>query len=149
MKENINSFSIPSLNYYYLPYLCLSFKKQKLSKLQRQKKIIPVKKIRKLDFDIILITYLLYLALMLCFGQKNKFFCSPWFSWSIHTFINKFLFSTLTISTMYLVFPMLKRDHIGANVYRAVRISKKGKACVFCGQAFKSLQIAEKSYNYH
>jgi len=28
-----------------LPYLCLSFKKQKLSKLQRQKKIIPVKKL--------------------------------------------------------------------------------------------------------
>ena len=72
MKENINSFSIPSLNY-YLPYLCLSFKKQKLSKLQRQKKIIPVKKIRKLDFDIILITYLLYMALMLCFGQNISF----------------------------------------------------------------------------
>jgi len=43
MKENINSFSIPSLNYYYL--ICVSHsKKQKLSNLQRQKKIIPVKK---------------------------------------------------------------------------------------------------------
>lgn len=30
-------------------------------------------KIRKLDFDIILITYLLYMALMLCFGQKISF----------------------------------------------------------------------------
>lgn len=74
MKENINSLSNPKPEL-QLPYLCLSFKKQKqkLSKLQRQKKIIPVKKIRKLDFDIILITYLLYLALMLCFGQKISF----------------------------------------------------------------------------
>ena len=30
-------------------------------------------KIRKLDFDIILITYLLYMALMLCFGQNISF----------------------------------------------------------------------------
>jgi hypothetical protein len=72
MKENINSLSIPSLNYNYL--ICVSHSRnKKLSKLQRQKKIIPVKKIRKLDFDIILITYLLYLALMLCFGQKISF----------------------------------------------------------------------------
>ena len=69
MKENINAlYPKPEL---LLPYLCLSFKKQKLSKLQRQKKIIPVKKIRKLDFDIILITYLLYTWLW-CFVLGKK-----------------------------------------------------------------------------
>lgn len=56
-------------------------------------------KIRKLDFDIILIIPTIH-GFDALFGQK-KFFCSPRFSWSIHTFINKLLFPDLTISTMY------------------------------------------------
>ena len=39
-KYQLSLYPKPEL---LLPYLCLSFKKQKLSKLQRQKKIIPVK----------------------------------------------------------------------------------------------------------
>jgi len=41
-KYQLSLYPKPEL---LLPYLCLSFKKQKLSKLQRQKKIIPVKKL--------------------------------------------------------------------------------------------------------
>jgi len=96
-----------------LPYLCLSLKKQKLSKLQRQKKIIPVKKIRKLDFDIILITYLLYLALMLCFGQKISFsVLHDSADQYIHLSTN-YYFQILLFLPCTDFFSMLKRDHIG------------------------------------
>jgi len=89
--------------------ICVSHSRnKKLSKLQRQKKIIPVKKIRKLDFDIILITYLLYLALMLCFGQKISFSVLHDSADQYIQFINKLLFLPCTV-----FFSMLKRDHIG------------------------------------
>jgi len=73
MKENINSLSNPKPEL-QLPYLCLSFKKQKQTlKTTKTEENYSCEKIRKLDFDIILITYLLYMALMLCFGQKISF----------------------------------------------------------------------------
>ena len=89
--------------------ICVSHSRnKKLSKLQRQKKIIPVKKIRKLDFDIILITYLLYMALMLCFGQKISFsVLHDSADQYIHLSTNYYFYQVLFF------FSMLKRDHIG------------------------------------
>jgi len=107
MKENINSFSIPSLNY-YLPYLCLSFKKQKTLKTTKTEENYSCEKIRKLDFDIILITYLLYMALMLCFGQKISFSV-------LQDSADQYIHLSTNYSFYHVLFSfsMLKRDHIG------------------------------------
>ena len=69
-KYQLSLYPKPEL---LLPYLCLSFKKQKTLKTTKTEENYFCEKIRKLDFDIILITYLLYMALMLCFGQKISF----------------------------------------------------------------------------
>jgi len=70
-------------------------------------------KIRKLDFDIILITYLLYMALMLCFGQKISFSvlqdsADQYIHLSTNYYFQIWLFLPCTV-----FFSMLKRDHIG------------------------------------
>ena len=72
-------------------------------------------KIRKLDFDIILITYLLYMALMLCFGQKISFSvlqdsADQYIHLSTNYYFQIWLFLPCTG-----FFSMLKMDHIGVN----------------------------------
>lgn len=95
--KKISTLSIPCLNYYYL--ICVSHSRNKSLTTTKTEENYSCEKIRKLDFDIILIIPTIH-GFDALFGQK-KFFCSPRFSWSIHTFINKLLFPDLTISTMY------------------------------------------------
>ena len=69
-------------------------------------------KIRKLDFDIILITYILYMALMLCFGQKISFsVLQDSADQYIHLSTNYYF--QIWLFLPYCFFSMLKRDHIG------------------------------------
>lgn len=111
MKENINSLSIPSLNYYYL--ICVSHSRNKNSQNYKDRRKLFLWKIRKLDFDIILITYLLYMALMLCFGQNISFSvlqdsADQYIHLSTNYYFQIWLFLPCTG-----FFSMLKRDHIG------------------------------------
>ena len=111
MKENINSLSIPSLNYYYL--ICVSHSRNKNSQNYKDRRKLFLWKIRKLDFDIILITYLLYMALMLCFGQNISFSvlqdsADQYIHLSTNYYFQIWLFLPCTV-----FFSMLKRDHIG------------------------------------
>lgn len=105
------SLSIPSLNYYYL--ICVSHSRNKNSQNYKDRRNYSCEKIRKLDFDIILITYLLYMALMLCFGQKIRFSvlqdsADQYIHLSTNYYFQIWLFLPCTV-----FFSMLKRDHIG------------------------------------
>ena len=72
MKENINSLSLSQA--WITTTLSVSLiQETKTLKTTKTEENYSCEKIRKLDFDIILITYLLYMALMLCFGQKISF----------------------------------------------------------------------------
>jgi len=88
-------------------------KETKTLKTTKTEENYSCEKIRKLDFDIILITYLLYMALMLCFGQKISFsVLHDSADQYIHLSTN-YYFQILLFLPCTDFFSMLKRDHIG------------------------------------
>jgi len=110
-KENINSLLSQA---WITTTLSVSLiQETKTLKTTKTEENYSCEKIRKLDFDIILITYLLYMALMLCFGQKKSFSvlqdsADQYIHLSTNYYFQIWLFLPCNV-----VFSMLKRDHIG------------------------------------
>lgn len=110
-KENINSLLSQA---WITTTLSVSLiQETKTLKTTKTEENYSCEKIRKLDFDIILITYLLYMALMLCFGQKKSFSvlqdsADQYIHLSTNYYFQIWLFLPCNV-----FFSMLKRDHIG------------------------------------
>jgi len=110
-KENINSLLSQA---WITTTLSVSLiQETKTLKTTKTEENYSCEKIRKLDFDIILITYLLYMALMLCFGQKKSFsVLQDSADQYIHLSTN-YYFQIWLFQPCNGFFSMLKRDHIG------------------------------------
>lgn len=110
-KENINSLLSQA---WITTTLSVSLiQETKTLKTTKTEENYSCEKIRKLDFDIILITYLLYMALMLCFGQKKSFsVLQDSADQYIHLSTN-YYFQIWLFLPCNGFFSMLKRDHIG------------------------------------